>query len=493
VTKISDKSFRQFFFLIGIIALGCRSELHKGRNKENVQVIGNDTIILKGNFNQLSARNALYLRYMNEDDDEMHISYDLTLTKSFTDRIISKSPVVIRDDDKLGQINYILMPGDKNGLLENVSTHLLQFKNAGDQLRNKELDFFSALKINQASSDAFQMLNTIHLKFAPNAEFKEYYLNSIYKDFNFIADYTDKKYEYQKQFLNKYAQVNHIRTTIKQLFKSEIDFEYFWAKLHLILRMKRSNINLTSGLNRDLTVFASTFPIKTYLFLPVYKESLVLYAEIIAAEKNLQSPNVTLIKASFQGPVRDYLLYNTVKKAIINHQMDSVTLRQFYATCTNARYISEIHQFEQLNLQSSSNTLTELNGQILTFDELIHQNKGKTLFIDVWASWCVPCLKAMPFSKKIRDALQKKPIRFLHFSMDNSRTAWQEKVKDLNLPSGDCYIVSNNFKSAFAKSLKLSSIPRYIIIGKNGKILSANAIAPDDKSIVKYLTEIINK
>jgi len=53
--------------------------------------------------------------------------------------------------------------------------------------------------------------------------------------------------------------------------------------------------------------------------------------------------------------------------------------------------------------------LTELNDQPIN----LSQFKGKTIFINLWATWCKPCLQEMPSIKNARDLLSKNDVIFL--------------------------------------------------------------------------------
>ena len=41
-------------------------------------------------------------------------------------------------------------------------------------------------------------------------------------------------------------------------------------------------------------------------------------------------------------------------------------------------------------------------GQEIKFQEIVEKYKGKTILIDVWASWCKDCLEGLPSIKKIQ-------------------------------------------------------------------------------------------
>jgi thiol-disulfide isomerase/thioredoxin len=43
----------------------------------------------------------------------------------------------------------------------------------------------------------------------------------------------------------------------------------------------------------------------------------------------------------------------------------------------------------------------------------------KYVYIDVWATWCGPCLQEVPFLQKVEEQYQGKNIEFVSISVDN--------------------------------------------------------------------------
>lgn len=100
--------------------------------------------------------------------------------------------------------------------------------------------------------------------------------------------------------------------------------------------------------------------------------------------------------------------------------------------------------------------------------------KGKYLFIDFWASWCVYCVKEIPALEKIKDEFADSDIEFIGISLDDNTDNWKKALGKYNL-SDNQYIVSS---PDFAEKLRLNSIPRYMIYDRDGKLLTPNAPRP---------------
>lgn len=129
-------------------------------------------------------------------------------------------------------------------------------------------------------------------------------------------------------------------------------------------------------------------------------------------------------------------------------------------------------------------TLEDLNGQKVDFS----QYRGSYVFIDMWASWCVPCIKEIPYLKQVEKELEGKNIKFVSISIDTNEAAWKKKVADLGL-EGEQLISKGN---QLGEALNVRGIPFFLIYDKEGKLYRYNAPRPSDVRLKQILTELGN-
>jgi hypothetical protein len=96
----------------------------------------------------------------------------------------------------------------------------------------------------------------------------------------------------------------------------------------------------------------------------------------------------------------------------------------------------------------------------------------------------------MSAEKKLMATFVDKPIQFIFISEDDNINAWKTASIQEGLDSYKHSFLMPDFEnSTFRKTFKVTTIPRYIIIGKDSKVIDADAPRPSDPA----LTSLLNK
>ena len=122
-------------------------------------------------------------------------------------------------------------------------------------------------------------------------------------------------------------------------------------------------------------------------------------------------------------------------------------------------------------------------GDTLQFKELINSLQNKVVYIDFWASWCGPCLREMPESKKIQKEFIEKDIEFLYLSTDINSKKWKSALKKINI-NGHHYRLEPKTKKYFKNQFKITGIPYYIILDKKSNVFDPKAKWPRQNNLL---------
>jgi thiol-disulfide isomerase/thioredoxin len=137
--------------------------------------------------------------------------------------------------------------------------------------------------------------------------------------------------------------------------------------------------------------------------------------------------------------------------------------------------------------EALSETVLTTDGSQLAFGDVLKKHEGKTIVIEIWASWCGDCIKAMPKIKELQ--ANNTDVDFVFISMDKTADKWKIGIEKHDL-IGDHYMANDQMEGVFAKAIDLDWIPRYIIVDKTGEIVLYRAIETDFDKINETLENL---
>lgn len=220
--------------------------------------------------------------------------------------------------------------------------------------------------------------------------------------------------------------------------------------------------------------------------MPVYKSRKTL--DEISGQISLLKSKITsnqLIDQVIGSMLNTYInTYNSfdnfeqdkVTFAVVTQQMNDVAVRGRVK-----------RKFENLKYTMKGSALPDLKFENMAGESVgLEQFKGKYLFIDVWASWCVPCIKMTPLVQELEKQYEGKNITFVALSIDANKHAWLNKMKELNM-HGHQFLDQT---SAFAKELNITGIPHYMVYDPEGKLVVYQAPMPSSPKLKEVIDQL---
>ena len=160
---------------------------------------------------------------------------------------------------------------------------------------------------------------------------------------------------------------------------------------------------------------------------------------------------------------------------------------------------------EETNKQTSTSSSSETKAtQAFDFTAMdkdgktvkLSDFKGKKVYINMWASWCGPCMREIPELEKVYQ--KYKDIVFLSMTSPNDaefkNQSPQDKSKDVILKKakelGATYPVLFDVNDRFIINYAIRSFPTHILINSDGTFETRIAGAVTEESLTKEIEKL---
>lgn len=127
--------------------------------------------------------------------------------------------------------------------------------------------------------------------------------------------------------------------------------------------------------------------------------------------------------------------------------------------------------------------LEENSSKFKLLEEILAQHKGRAVYLDMWGSWCGPCREKFKYTAALKDKFKGKPVDFVYIAFEHSsepEKTWKEMVAFYKL-KGRHILGSRDLEEYFRNlyaSKGILSFPSYLLIDKNGEIVTLQAERP---------------
>ena len=213
-----------------------------------------------------------------------------------------------------------------------------------------------------------------------------------------------------------------------------------------------------------------------------YKQTVMFRARAYTMEERLAELNVPELKAEYilaKIPTTDYRRYCEYERYYMLLLPESYRQRMRHL---QERPVSILQPGELApNLM-----YPDTNGQLHSMADF----KGKYKYIDIWATWCVPCKKEIPSLQSLEKELEGQDIVFISISIDKNRKAWKDFVRVRQL--GGTQLWAGDW-TELPHELKLGSVPRFMLIDPEGRWVDVNASRPSDPKLKEILKKLLGK
>lgn len=140
----------------------------------------------------------------------------------------------------------------------------------------------------------------------------------------------------------------------------------------------------------------------------------------------------------------------------------------------HAMYKELLNEIRSANLKEGSEA-PDITGFTPEGNELaLSDFRGKYVFIDIWASWCAPCRREIPYLKEaLAYSENSDNLVVLSYSIDNDRDAWVNCIEKSQLVHKNWVHISTlkGWGSEGVKLLNVKGVPHTVLIDPNGNVV----------------------
>lgn len=136
--------------------------------------------------------------------------------------------------------------------------------------------------------------------------------------------------------------------------------------------------------------------------------------------------------------------------------------------------------------------------QVNTFNAIIKQlPKSGFYFVDIWSSWCAPCVRAFRENDYIDSVLQVNHISKLYVSIDKNKEAWLKAVNKYAL--GGYQIMANesliiDMKEMLGININSNfTIPKYLLLNAKGEFVKELYSPITRSKLAEQIKELMEK
>lgn len=195
-------------------------------------------------------------------------------------------------------------------------------------------------------------------------------------------------------------------------------------------------------------------------------------------------------------------IFNVVGAKVFIDQMHVLKKTDFYSIIRSnpllfenlsvVEYLNEYDTNEELNWQRRA----LIGNSFIDFELLSSSGSVKRIsdyighsdyvLIDIWASWCSPCIAEIPYIKELYEKYDRNTLNILSISIDVRKNAWMNALARLDM-SWESLLIRSDKEAELKNMYHFQGIPYYILIDKKGIIVDVSQGGGSLKSLINLI------
>lgn len=356
--------------------------------------------------------------------------------------------------------------------LENKKTVVRQYISFGNDTLNfefnKETSAFKGLQKNNILNRLFPENEDFHFLNKETdlnkymTSINEQHLFRIKKLNSYSTNYNETQLTVLRDYLNLY---NYYK--IFNIDFSTINSPSINEKLRLSYNKLIKNIDLLDKINTILTK-QIMYNVLRYT---AYTNNKELYQSIGLLDEKLRDTEV------MNGFLYDILLHSANTLSVADENEIKKYIKE-------KKIIKEKKTIIDVSPYILKQTIKSLESKDIEIQKILSTTTEDFVLVDLWATWCVPCIQENPYWEKAKSKYNGK-VKFVKISIDTNKNKWGEFIKKQGQINNNFII--DNPNHPFIKSFKINAIPRFMLFNKHFQIVAEDFTRPSDDNFENEL------
>lgn len=211
-------------------------------------------------------------------------------------------------------------------------------------------------------------------------------------------------------------------------------------------------------------------------------------SQLFRSNQNIRTTNYTPALFNYinqnikNASIKNALLKKEISEAISivrDSAERNFIVNEYSHLITNKNFVVELISKNRLqNSLQRGKIAPDFSAESLVGDTISLKNfQGRFVMLDVWATWCKPCLQESPYFDNAADKYVSENLAFISLSVDEDRLKWKSETGDKSKSILQLRALNiENFMSAYG----IEAIPRFILINPQGRIININTARPSE-------------